>query len=200
MIPQATPAPGETANPAQKLMLYAAFILMAVGAGGIRPCSIAFGADQLIRKGDPKNERILQSYFSFYYASIGISTIIALTIIVYIQDHKGWKIGFGIPVALMVVSVLAFYAGYPLYLRVKADTSLFTGLAQVMVVAFKNRSLAYPSDGKYHINKEMNIVTPSRHLRYELRHFCKRNINYTHKFWLPFDLIKCSCSPKMISL
>ncbi|KAL5698477.1 hypothetical protein ACHQM5_029509 [Ranunculus cassubicifolius] len=166
MIPSAKPPPGQNPNTAQKLMLYGSFILMSLGAGGIRPCSIAFGADQLIRKGNPNNKRILQSYFSFYYASIGISTVIALTIIVYIQDHKGWRVGFGIPAILMLLSVLAFYIGYPLYLRVNADTSLFTGLGQVMVVAFRNKSLAHPADGNYHIGKETSIVTPSRHLRF----------------------------------
>ncbi|KAF4389987.1 hypothetical protein F8388_002929 [Cannabis sativa] len=37
------------ANLGQRLLLYTSFVLMSIGAGGIRPCSMAFGADQLDR-------------------------------------------------------------------------------------------------------------------------------------------------------
>ncbi|KAF5194184.1 NRT1/ PTR FAMILY 1.2 [Thalictrum thalictroides] len=167
MIPAAKPPRGESPDSGQLGLLFGAFALISLGAGGIRPCSIAFGADQLTsNKNNPKNERILHSYFNFYYATIGLSSVTALTVIVYIQDHFGWRLGFGIPAILMVLSVLTFILGYPLYIKAKADKSLFTGLAQVIVVTFKNRSLAYPVDGKYHTSKDSKFVAPSKHMRY----------------------------------
>ncbi|XP_015168089.1 protein NRT1/ PTR FAMILY 1.2-like [Solanum tuberosum] len=59
---------------------------MSIGTGFVRPCSIIFGADQLGKK---ENQRLLDSYFNWYYASTGISTILAVTVIVYIQDRYG---------------------------------------------------------------------------------------------------------------
>ncbi|KAF8393393.1 hypothetical protein HHK36_021636 [Tetracentron sinense] len=159
----------ELATPAQLAILFSSFGLMSIGAGCIRPCSIAFGADQLDKKDKPDNEIVLQSFFNWYYASIGISTVLALTIIVYIQDQLGWEVGFGIPAILMVFSALMFLLGSSLYIKVKANKSLFTEFSQVLVVAFKNRSLAFPtndSDGCYHYSQDSNIVSPTNNLRF----------------------------------
>ncbi|KAH0668941.1 hypothetical protein KY289_023434 [Solanum tuberosum] len=112
---------------------------MSVGAGFVRPCSIIFGADQLENR---KNKRILESYFNWYYVSTGISTILAVTIIVYIQDNYGWKVGFGVPAILMFLSILIFQIGSPLYIKVKAKTTenLVIGLFQTVVAAFRKRN------------------------------------------------------------
>ncbi|KAF8407075.1 hypothetical protein HHK36_006200 [Tetracentron sinense] len=160
MIPQFKPPPCDqftssckSATPAQLAILFSSYGLMSIGAGCIRPFSIAFGADQLDKKDNPNNERVLQSFFNWYYASIGVSTVLALTIIVYIQDQLGWEVGFGVPAILMVFSTLMFLLGSSLYIKVKARKSLFTGFIQVLVVAFKSRILAFPpnhSDEFYH--------------------------------------------------
>ncbi|KAF8400827.1 hypothetical protein HHK36_014129 [Tetracentron sinense] len=159
----------ESATPAQLAVLFTSFGLMSIGAGCIRPCSIAFGADQLNKKDNPNNERVIQSFFNWYYASIGVSTILALTIIVYIQDHLGWKVGFGVPAILMVFSALMFLMGSSLYVKVKASKSLLVGFIQVIVVAFKNRSLAFPpnnSDEYYHHSQDSKLIAPTHKLRF----------------------------------
>ncbi|KAF5198594.1 NRT1/ PTR FAMILY 1.1 [Thalictrum thalictroides] len=166
MIPQAKPPASEEPNSSQLALLFSSFLLMSIGAGGVRPCSIAFGADQFItNKDNPNNERILQTYFNWYYASVGLSFVIAVTVLVYIQDHFGWKWGFGIPVILMSLSILTFFLGSHLYVKVNANKSLFTGLVQVIAVTFKNRSLPYPANCKYHCSKGSDIVLPSQNLR-----------------------------------
>lgn len=89
---------------AQRVLLYSSFIIMSIGAGSIRPCSIAFGADQFK---DPKNQRMLQSFFNWYYVSV----VLSVTVIVYIQDAAGWVVGFGIPLKLMFLSAVLFLLG-----------------------------------------------------------------------------------------
>ncbi|KAH9618545.1 hypothetical protein KSS87_006545 [Heliosperma pusillum] len=113
LIPQAKPPPCDSlANTCQSptagqyTLLIVAFTIMSFGAGGVRPCSQAFGADQVDQRDSPKNQRVLETFFSFYYACGCFSVVIAMTVIVYIQDHFGWKIGFGIPVILMLLSAL----------------------------------------------------------------------------------------------
>ncbi|KAK1313226.1 putative peptide transporter [Acorus calamus] len=97
---------------------------MSIGAGGIRPCSLAFGVDQLYhdatdeKTDDPKRERLLQSFFNWYYASVGLSIMVAVTVVVYIQDSLGWKVGFGVPTLLMLVSAVLFLLGSSLYVKV----------------------------------------------------------------------------------
>ncbi|KAK9281427.1 hypothetical protein L1049_004329 [Liquidambar formosana] len=160
MIPQFKPPPcNQSTNScksptlAQLTLLISSFSLMSIGAGGIRPCSLAFGADQLDKRDNPKNERVLESFFGWYYASAAISVVIALTGIVYIQDHMGWKVGFGVPAILMFLSAFLFFFASPLYVKHKVGKSLFAGFVQVIVVAYKNRKLAFPprnSKGWYH--------------------------------------------------
>ncbi|KAE8793221.1 Peptide transporter PTR2 [Hordeum vulgare] len=50
---------------------------------------------------------------------MGLAVLLALTVLVYIQDNVGWGWGFGIPAIAMFVSVLSFVVGYPLYVRVQ---------------------------------------------------------------------------------
>ncbi|OWM66046.1 hypothetical protein CDL15_Pgr015472 [Punica granatum] len=101
-------------------------------AGGIRPCSIAFGADQLDNHENPKNQLVLQSFFNRYYASVGITVMLSVTVIVYIQDKAGWVIGFEVPLVLMFLAAVLFLIGSPFYVKVKGNKSLFTGFAQVV--------------------------------------------------------------------
>uniref|UniRef100_A0A5B7BHE7 Peptide transporter n=1 Tax=Davidia involucrata TaxID=16924 RepID=A0A5B7BHE7_DAVIN len=178
MIPQLKPSPCDqfdyscnSPTAPQLAVLFTSFGLISIGAGCIRPCSMAFGADQLDNKENPNNERVLQSFFNWYYASIGISTVLSLTIIVYIQDQFGWQIGFGVPAILMVFSILMFLLGSSLYIKVKASNSLFTGFVQVLVVALKNRNISLsPSnyDDCYHHqiqSHELKLLAPTKNLR-----------------------------------
>ncbi|KAK1549650.1 hypothetical protein Q3G72_005573 [Acer saccharum] len=105
----------------QFTMLYASFGLMSIGAGGIRASSPAFGADQLINKEDNlKNAGILQSYFGWYSVSVTVSHILGVTCIVYIQDHIGWTVGFGIPAVLMLLSAISFFLASPFLCQVES--------------------------------------------------------------------------------
>lgn len=153
---------------AQLAILLTSFGLISIGAGCVRPCSMAFGADQLNNKENPNNERIIASFFNWYYASTGISTVIALTVVVYIQEQLGWQVGFAIPAILMVCSVLMFVLGSSRYVIVKGGTSLFTGFFQVLVAAYKNRNISLPPsnyDDCYHQNRERKFIGPTENLR-----------------------------------
>ncbi|RAL45376.1 hypothetical protein DM860_013772 [Cuscuta australis] len=158
------------ATSAQFFVLVTSFVLMSIGAGGIRPCSLAFGADQLNKKKDnPRNQRVLESYFGWYYASAAVSVMIALTAIVYIQDHFGWKVGFGIPALLMLVAATVFILASPLYVKGKSSGNLFSRFARVLVAAFKNRHLPHPPSQipcYYHFNKGSEFMVPTDKLRF----------------------------------
>ncbi|KAK9269222.1 hypothetical protein L1049_000992 [Liquidambar formosana] len=155
-------------KPAQLAFLFSAFSLMSIGAGGIRACSLAFGADQFDKPDNPKNDRILQTFFNWYYASVGISVILSVTIIVYIQTKAGWVVGFGVPVGLMFLSTVLFFFGSSLYVKVNADKSLFSGFAKVITVAFKNKHLALPpkNSKEWYHHKGSKLVAPTGKLRF----------------------------------
>jgi solute carrier family 15 (peptide/histidine transporter), member 3/4 len=148
-------------------MLISAFSLMSIAGAGVS-CSMAFGADQVNIKDNPNNNRVLEMFFNWYYAFASISAIIALTVIVYIQDHFGWKIGFGVPTALMFLSTLLFFLASPLYVKIQKRTNLFASFAQVIVASYNNRKLPLPPKNSpqfYHHNKDSNLVVPTDKLR-----------------------------------
>ncbi|CAN1170245.1 Protein NRT1/ PTR FAMILY 1.2 [Linum perenne] len=179
MLPQTKPPSvcntdcvNPTVTAPQLALLFSALALMSIGAGGIRPCSLAFGADQVDNRANPaKNKRILETFFGWYYASTALSVLIALTAVVYIQDRFGWRLGFGIPVILMFLSALLFLVASPFYVKHKATMSLLTGFAQVVVAAYKNRTLPFPpanlaTRSSYHCTKGSNFLAPTKKLRF----------------------------------
>ncbi|XP_009401275.2 protein NRT1/ PTR FAMILY 3.1 [Musa acuminata AAA Group] len=135
----------EEASAWQLAVLYVALLLNAIGAGGIRPCVVAFGADQF-DESDPKEKTKTWSFFNWYYFCMGASILLAVTVVVYIQDNVGWGWGLGVPTIAMGISVVSFAAGYPMYRRLEPSGSPFTRLAQVAVAAVRKRKVAMVAD------------------------------------------------------
>jgi hypothetical protein len=63
-----------------------------LGSGGIRPCTLAFRADQLDRrdKSARNDVRTVQTFFNWYYTVLGSPIVFAATVIVYIQHSYGF--------------------------------------------------------------------------------------------------------------
>ncbi|KAI3766609.1 hypothetical protein L2E82_16673 [Cichorium intybus] len=156
------------ATHSQFAFLIFAFVFISLGSGGVRPCSLAFGAEQIDDKRNPKNERALESFFGWYYAAAAIAVLIAFTGIVYIQDHAGWKVGFGVPLILMFLSTLLFFVASSLYIKMKVKKSLFTSFLQVIVVAYKNRKLPSkpPTSDGWHYHRDAPESLPTKRLRF----------------------------------
>nr|XP_043638850.1 protein NRT1/ PTR FAMILY 2.13 [Erigeron canadensis] len=111
-----------------------------IGSGGIRPCSLPFGVDQFDPTTD-EGRKSINSFFNLYYTTFTIILLISLTVMVYIQDSVGWVWGFGIPTGLMACSIVLFFIGTHIYVYVKPEGSIFTGIAQSLVAAYKKRKL-----------------------------------------------------------
>ncbi|KAJ8774564.1 hypothetical protein K2173_017010 [Erythroxylum novogranatense] len=137
----------EEADTGQLAILYLSLFLTALGSGGIRPCVAAFGADQFDET-DPNQSTKIWRYFNWYYFVMGASMLLAVTVIVYVQDNIGWGWGLGIPAMAMFLSMVPFILGYRLYRNLDPAGSPFTRLIQVMVSAFRKRKVQMVSDPK----------------------------------------------------
>ncbi|XP_030496856.2 protein NRT1/ PTR FAMILY 3.1 [Cannabis sativa] len=146
------------ADSGQVAILYMSLLLTALGSGGIRPCVVAFGADQF-DENDPKQNTKTWKYFNWYYFTMGASILVAVTVLVYVQDNVGWGLGLGIPTIAMFLSIIAFIIGYPLYRNLDPAGSPFTRLVQVSVAAYKKRKLALVSDStQLYQNEELDAL------------------------------------------
>ena len=117
--------------------------LLVIGAGGIRPCNLAFGADQF-NPNTESGKRGINSFFNWYYFTFTFAMMISLTLIVYVQSDVSWAWGLAIPTFLMLLSCLFFFAGSRIYVKVKPDGSPLTNAARVIVAAVKKRRLKSP--------------------------------------------------------
>ncbi|KAM3192393.1 hypothetical protein ACQJBY_069553 [Aegilops geniculata] len=127
--------------------VYLGLYLVALGTGGIKPCATALGADQF-DGADPKERVAKGSFFNWYYFSINIGSLLAATLLVWVQDNIGWTVGFGIPTVLIGFGLAVFIAGARIY-RYKPlgrGGSPLARVLQVVVAATRNCRLELPDD------------------------------------------------------
>ncbi|KAK7292253.1 hypothetical protein RIF29_08031 [Crotalaria pallida] len=128
----------------QMAFLISGLILLLIGAAGVRPCNLAFGADQF-NPNTESGKKGINSFFNWYFFTFTFAQMVSLTLIVYIQSNVNWAIGLGIPAALMLFSSILFFMGTKMYVKVKPSGSPMTSIVQVIVVAIKKRSLKLPA-------------------------------------------------------
>lgn len=131
-------------TPAQTAMLVASLSLLTVGAGGVRPCNLPFGADQFDRTAE-EGRRGTNSFFNWYYTTNTAAVMVGLTFVVYLQDSVSWAVGMAVPAGLMLLSLALFLFGAGLYVYVPPEGSVLAGVVQVFVAAYRKRSLPLPS-------------------------------------------------------
>ena len=95
-------------TPFQYAFFFTGIYLIALGTGGIKPCVSSFGADQFDDT-DPKERVSKGSFFNWFYFSINIGAMVSGTLVVWIQENKGWDLGFGIPAFFMGLATLSFF-------------------------------------------------------------------------------------------
>ncbi|KAL8547336.1 hypothetical protein ACS0TY_006891 [Phlomoides rotata] len=134
-----------SASPWQLAFLYLAFSLLVIGSSGIRPCNLAFGADQF-NPNTESGKRGINSFFNWYFFTFTFAMMVSLTIIVYVQASINWAIGLGIPTFLMFLSCAFFFVGTRIYVVVPPQGSPLTSVLQTLVVAFKKRKLDLPEE------------------------------------------------------
>ncbi|MED6181617.1 hypothetical protein PIB30_020880 [Stylosanthes scabra] len=146
---------GPTAG--QMAFLLSGFGLLLIGAAGVRPCNLAFGADQF-NPNTESGKKGVNSFFNWYFFTFTFAQMVSLTLIVYVQSNVSWAIGLGIPAALMLLSVVVFFLGTNIYVKVQPSGSPITSIVQVLVVATKKRGLKLPQE--YSMLSLFNYVPP----------------------------------------
>ncbi|XP_065878968.1 protein NRT1/ PTR FAMILY 2.11-like [Euphorbia lathyris] len=156
----------------QLAFLLSAFGFITVGAAGIRPCSLAFGADQF-NSNTQSGKKAIHTLFNWYYFTTTIAVMISATFIVYIQSNISWAIGMAIPASLVFFSCLLFFCGSKIYVKVPPEGSPLTSLVQVLVAANKKRALLLPQNPSLSL---FNYIPPGS---------TNSTLHYTHQFsWL----------------
>uniref|UniRef100_A0A0E0L161 Major facilitator superfamily (MFS) profile domain-containing protein n=1 Tax=Oryza punctata TaxID=4537 RepID=A0A0E0L161_ORYPU len=141
--PQCTPdGICATATRRQVTFFYAALYTMAIGAGGTKPNISTFGADQF-DDFDARESRTKASFFNWWMFSSFTGGLVAVLVLVYVQENVGWGVGYTIPTVGLALSLLLFYVGTPFYRHKPVRRDAAAGPARlvgrVFRAAFANR-------------------------------------------------------------
>ncbi|MDB6167906.1 MAG: TGF-beta receptor type extracellular region [Verrucomicrobia bacterium] len=81
--------------------------LIAVGAGGIKPCVSSHVGDQF----GPANQPLLSRAFGWFYFSVNFGSFFSILLIPWLLEHYGARWAFGVPAALMLLAAFVFWSG-----------------------------------------------------------------------------------------
>ena len=81
--------------------------LIALGAGGIKPCVSAHVGDQF----GWRNRRLISRTFGWFYAAINVGAFVSTLLTPWVLRHHGPHWAFGIPGLLMALATLLFWLG-----------------------------------------------------------------------------------------
>ena len=95
--------------------------LIAVGAGGIKPCVSAHVGDQF----GPQNAGLLEKVFFWFYFSINLGSTVSTLLTPWVLEHYGPALAFGIPGALMALATFLFWLGRNTFIHIPPGGAAF---------------------------------------------------------------------------
>ncbi|MBI2925515.1 MAG: POT family MFS transporter [Verrucomicrobia bacterium] len=115
-----------------RMGLVVGLLLIAIGAGGIKPCVSANVGDQF----GASNQHLLTRVFSWFYFSINFGSAFSTLLIPWLLEHKGPSIAFGIPGVLMFIATVIFWLGRKKFVHIPP-----TGLRNYAKAVFNAETL-----------------------------------------------------------
>lgn len=118
-------------NTARLLFFAVALTLIALGTGGIKANVSPFGADQVQRDGP----RTVQRFFNWFYFFINLGSLLAFTVLVWVQERYGLFYGYIITASAIILVSIFFSAGRNKYLNMPPSGSQLTKTAKIIYEA-----------------------------------------------------------------
>jgi len=93
--------------------LFVGLTLLAIGAGGIKPCVSAFVGDQF----GPNQDLVLRKVYGWFYWAINLGAAFGFFVIPLVRNKAGYSWAFGVPGIFMALATLIFWLGTKYYVR-----------------------------------------------------------------------------------
>ncbi|KAL6867538.1 hypothetical protein ACP4OV_015562 [Aristida adscensionis] len=151
----------------QHIIFFVGLYMVALGSGAQSPCVTSFGADQFDDT-DEEEKTKKSSFFNWQCFVNNAASLIAGTIIVWIQDNEGWLWGFAIPATFVASGLGSFLLGSTVYRFQKPAGSPVARVCQVIVAATRNFHKDLPLDSSllYEIPGHASAIEGSRKLEH----------------------------------
>ena len=164
-----TVPPCVKANSMQLTVLYLALYVTALGTGGLKSSVSGFGSDQF-DDSDTEERKHMIKFFNWFYFFVSTGSMAAVTVLVYVQDNKGRKWGYGICAVAIVLALLVFLSGTRKYRYKTPVGSPLTQVAVVFAAAWRKRHLELPSDPSFLFNEDDIVGEEQRPKKQRLPH------------------------------
>ena len=99
-----------------RLGLTVGLTLIAIGAGGIKPCVSAHVGDQFGKT----NGHLLSKFFAWFYFSINFGAFLSQIMTPVLLDRYGPHVAFGVPGGLMLLATIVFWMGREKFIHIPA--------------------------------------------------------------------------------
>uniref|UniRef100_A0A0D9VRM7 Major facilitator superfamily (MFS) profile domain-containing protein n=1 Tax=Leersia perrieri TaxID=77586 RepID=A0A0D9VRM7_9ORYZ len=151
----------------QHIIFFIGLYLVALGYGAQCPCIASFGADQFDDTDEGERTK-KSSFFNWSYFITNGGSLISGTIIVWVQDHKGWMWGFTISALFVSLGIGIFIFGSTVYRFQKPGGSPLARVCQVVAAAIHKRDKYLPCDSSvlYEFPGQSSAIEGSRKLEH----------------------------------
>lgn len=133
--PKLLPEKDKTPSTLQSAILIIGLYAMATGVGGIKASLPTHGGNQL----DNRNPRLISRFFNWLYFFVSLGYLLAVTVLLWIEENKGWNWCFNISVGILATALCVFTVGLPFYRYRRPNGSPLTRIAIVISSAARNR-------------------------------------------------------------
>ncbi len=116
--------------------LYVGLALIALGAGGIKPCVSAHVGDQFTKK----NQHMIKKVFALFYWLINFGSFFSTMLTPWVLAKYGAAWAFGIPGILMAIATFIFWRGHKYYVHVPPTGKNPHSTMRVLFSALKNKT------------------------------------------------------------
>lgn len=132
-------------------LFYLSIYLIALGSGVSDPALPTLGADQFDEE-EPKEQRSKASIYGYFYVALNLGSLVAETILAYIETTGHWVLGFWICTCCAGVSFLVLLSGTLRYRHYKTFGNPFSKFSQLIVPFLKKMKFQIQSIGEdlYH--------------------------------------------------
>lgn len=124
--------------------MYAGLALIALGAGGIKPCVSTHVGDQF----DKSNAHLIAKIYEIFYWSINFGAFFSTLLIPWLLPNYGPSVAFGLPGILMLIATIVFWAGHRQYVIVPPSgpehSAKFWGVVSYALLNMSKRKPGQP--------------------------------------------------------
>ncbi|KAK4429946.1 protein NRT1/ PTR FAMILY 4.6 [Sesamum alatum] len=129
--------PCQQVHGAKAALLFLGLYLVALGVGGIKGSLPAHGAEQF-DESTPQGRKQRSTFFNYFVFALSCGALIAVTLVVWIEDNMGWKWGFGVSTLTILLSVPIFLGGSTFYRNKVPRGSPLTTIYKVLIASLLN--------------------------------------------------------------